>query len=184
MRLQHRHRRTHLMILSRVQQQHEVTVRKPCCEILQKPKTQKKGTSFRHRETGCETCQCGWRSSQKNLEDEGVLASRGTPLTLIRIEIRNVLPRDRNCEIRKRTKITRAPCRKRTGDAVPRAENFGDMITSDHKVLHEGGESRHNHRYAAVVQDLDTQWIQSDPCKTKTSQEMEGSLRKFLEPSE
>ena len=127
---------------------------------------------YKHSGSGkpcCETCQCGWRSSQKNLEDEGVLASRDTPLTLIRIEIRNVLPRDRNCEIRKRTKITRAPCRKRGGDAVPRAENFGDLITSDHNVLNEGGKSRHNHRYAAVVQDLTTQWIQSYPCKTKTS---------------
>ena len=35
-------------------------------------------------------------------------------------------PKDRNCEICKRTKITRAPCRRRTGEAVPRAEKFGD----------------------------------------------------------
>ena len=33
-------------------------------------------------------------------------------------------PKDRNCEICQRTKITRAPCRRRTGGAVPRAENF------------------------------------------------------------
>ena len=33
-------------------------------------------------------------------------------------------PEDRNCEICKRTKITRAPCRRRNGGAVPRAENF------------------------------------------------------------
>ena len=33
---------------------------------------------------------------------------------------------DRNCEICQRTKITRAPCRRRNGGAVPRAENFGD----------------------------------------------------------
>ena len=44
-------------------------------------------------------------------------------------------PEDRNCEICKRTKITRAPCRRRNGEAVPRAENFGDLITADHKVL-------------------------------------------------
>ena len=31
-------------------------------------------------------------------------------------------PKDRNCEICKRTKITRAPCRRRIGGAVPRAE--------------------------------------------------------------
>ena len=43
-------------------------------------------------------------------------------------------------------------------------------------------ESRNNHRYAIAVQDLATQWIQSYPCKTKTSQETQRSLQKFLEP--
>ena len=33
-----------------------------------------------------------------------------------------------------------------------------------------------------MVQDLATQWIQSYPCKTKTSQETRRSLQKFLEP--
>ena len=33
-----------------------------------------------------------------------------------------------------------------------------------------------------MVQDLATQWIQSYPCKTKTSQETQRSLQKFLEP--
>ena len=33
-----------------------------------------------------------------------------------------------------------------------------------------------------VVQDLATQWIQAYPCKTKTSQETQRSLQKFLEP--
>ena len=33
-----------------------------------------------------------------------------------------------------------------------------------------------------MVQDLAAQWIQSYPCKTKTSQETEKSLHKFLEP--
>ena len=35
--------------------------------------------------------------------------------------------KDRNCEICQRTKITRAPCRRRNGGAVTRAENFGDL---------------------------------------------------------
>ena len=91
-------------------------------------------------------------------------------------------PKDRNCEICKRTKITRAPCRRRNGEAVPRAANFGDLITGDHKVLSDNCESRNNHRYAVVVQDLATQWIQAYPCKTKTSQETQRSLQKFLEP--
>ena len=91
-------------------------------------------------------------------------------------------PKDRNCEICKRTKITRAPCRRRKGEAVPRADNFGDLITADHKVLSDNCESRNNHRYAVVVHDLATQWIQAYPCKNKTSQETQRSLQEFLEP--
>ena len=91
-------------------------------------------------------------------------------------------PKDRNCKICKRTKITRAPCRRRNGEAVPRADNFGDLITADHKVLSDTCESRNNHRYAVVVQDLATQWIQAYPCKNKTSQETQRSLQKFLKP--
>ena len=85
-------------------------------------------------------------------------------------------PEDRICEVCKRTVQkthwrSRTPCRK-----------FGDLITADHKVLRENCESRNNHRYAVVVQDLATQWIQSCPCRTKTSQETQRSLQKFLEP--
>ena len=75
----------------------------------------------------------------------------------------NHFPKDRNCEICQRSKITRAPCRRR--DA--RAANFGDLITADHKVPSDNCESRNNHRYAVVVQDLATQWIQAYPCKKK-----------------
>ena len=70
-------------------------------------------------------------------------------------------PKDRNCDICKRTKITRAPCRRRNGEAVPRAEKFGDLITADHKVLSDNCESRNNHRHAIVVQDLATQSVQN-----------------------
>ena len=90
--------------------------------------------------------------------------------------------KDRNCEISERTKITRAPCRRRNSGAVPRAANFGDLITADHKVLSDNCESRNNHRYAVEVQDSATQRIQAYPCKNKTSQETQRSLQKFLEP--
>ena len=76
-------------------------------------------------------------------------------------------PKDRNCEICQRTKITRAPRRRRIGRVVTRAENFGDLITADHEVLSKGSESRNNHRFSVVVQDLATQWIQAYPCKNK-----------------
>ena len=99
--------------------------------------------------------------------DEGVLASRDTPAntshdsdserpTKVVSRTYSILthfPKDWNCEVCKRTWITRALSRKRNGEAVPRAENFGDLITADHKVLSEGGESRNNHRYTVVVQD-------------------------------
>ena len=62
-------------------------------------------------------------------------------------------------------------------------EKFGDLITADHRVLSEGGESRNNCRYAVVVQDLATQWNQSNPCKTTSSQETQKGQQKFLEPT-
>ena len=56
------------------------------------------------------------------------------------------------------------------------------LTTADHKVLSEGCESRNSHRFAVVLQDVATQWIQAYPCKTKTSQETQRSLQKFLGP--
>ena len=92
------------------------------------------------------------------------------------------IPKDPNCDICLKTKITRASCRRRAGTVVPRAEHFGDLIT-DHNILSEESESHNNHRYADEVQDLATQWILSYPCETKTSQETQKSLMKFLEPT-
>ena len=60
-------------------------------------------------------------------------------------------PKDGYCDVCWRTKITKASCRRRTGQALLRAEKFGDLTTADHKVLNEGCESRDNHRYAVVV---------------------------------
>ena len=76
-------------------------------------------------------------------------------------------PKDPGCDICLKTKMTRASCRRRAGTLVPRAERFGDWITADHTVLSEESESRNNHRYAVVEQDLAAQWVQSYPCKTK-----------------
>ena len=87
--------------------------------------------------------------------------------------IRTHIPKDQNCEVCKRTKITRPVCRRFSGEALLRAQKFGDLITADHRVINEECESRYNHQYVVVVQDLATQWIQSYPCKTKTSQETE-----------
>ena len=68
--------------------------------------------------------------------------------------------------------------------SCPERKIFGDLITADHKVLSEGCESRRNHRYAVVVQDLATRWLQSYPFKSKTSsQETQKKQQKFLEPT-
>ena len=86
-------------------------------------------------------------------------------------------PKDRNCDVCLRTKIPKASCRRRTGEAlyfVP--EKFGDLITADHKVLNDGCESGDNHRYAVVVQDLATKWIQSYRRKTISSMRRKKSL--------
>ena len=90
------------------------------------------------------------------------------------------VPKDRSCVICQLTRITRV--RKRNGGAVLRAKNFGGLMTADHKVFSDNCESRNSHRYADVVQDLATQWIQSYPFETKTLQETQRSLQKFLEP--
>ena len=116
-------------------------------------------------------------------------SSHGSPPETARCEdlgkhsVYTHFPKDRNCEICQRTKITRAPRSRRIGGVVHCAEIFVDLITADHKVLSGGCESRNNHRYAFVVQDLATPWIQSYPSKTKTSQETQRSLQKFLEPN-
>ena len=70
-------------------------------------------------------------------------------------------PKDPNCDICLKTKITRASCRRRAGTVVPKAGNFcdlisGDLMTAEHKVLSEESQWRNNHRYAVVVQDLAT----------------------------
>ena len=79
-------------------------------------------------------------------------------------------------------KITRAPYRRRIGGAVPREEKFGDLITADHKVLNEKCEPRNNHRYAVVVQDLATQWIQSYPCKNKNFRKLREAWQSSWSP--
>ena len=149
---------------------------------------------MRQWETACETSQRGFRSSQ-NLEVAEVPAighishdsdsERPTKVASKKHSI--FFLTFRQTEIAKSSwqpKYQRALCRKRTGNQVLVADKFGDLTTADHKVLNEGGDSRNNHRYPVMEQDLATQWIQSGSCKTKTSQETERDLGKFLEPSE
>ena len=50
-------------------------------------------------------------------------------------------PKNRNCDVCLRTKITKASCRRRTGEALPRTEEFRYLITAVHRVLNEECES-------------------------------------------
>ena len=74
-------------------------------------------------------------------------------------------PKDPNCDICLKTKITRASCRRRAVQSRQKRKVLVILITADHKILSEESESRNNHRYAVVVRDLATQWLQSYPCK-------------------
>ena len=67
---------------------------------------------------------------------------------------------------------------------IRRASKFGDIITADHKVFNAGGESLNDQRHEIVVRVLATQWLQSYPCRTKTSQESARNLRQFLDHEE
>ena len=81
-------------------------------------------------------------------------------------------------ETQKRKHSVHAYFNKNQERSILQAEKYDDLITAEHKVFNEGRESRNNHRCAAVVQVLATQW---NPCLAKTSQETEKNLRKFTE---
>ena len=91
--------------------------------------------------------------------------------------------KDRNCEVCLRTNMTRAPCRRDTGNDVPRSEKFGEYITENHKVLSEDGESRNYHRTLSLFKIL--LLIGFNPIRAKQRlHKRRKSLRKFLEPSQ
>ena len=136
----HRYRRTHQVHLQ-VQQQSEVTIRhQETGAIHWKKQNNKKRIAIEHRQTDCETFRNGWRSSHWL-----------HPHTFLMTQIRNGLQKwhpwstvlfltSRKIEIAKSAcETTRAPCRRRTGEAAPRAEEFGDLITksSTRKVNQE-----------------------------------------------
>ena len=166
---------------------------------IKSSKTNKKDTTIERRNSLNSEIPEWLQEFRENLVDDEILLQGGSHASssheasleptskrredLGKHSVHTHFPKDRNCEICKRTKIIRAPCRRRSGEAVPRADKFGDLITADHKVLSENCESRNNHRYAVVMQDLATQLIESYPCKTKTSQKTQRSLQKFLEPN-
>ena len=81
-----------------------------------------------------------------------------------------------------RTNITRAPYRRRNGEAVTRAVNLGDLITADHKVARDNFESRNNHRYAVVVKDLPRNGSRRIRAKTKFHQKSRDACKSSWNP--
>ena len=91
--------------------------------------------------------------------------------------------------------MTRAPCKKRNGEAVPRVEKIGDLMTADHKVLSEVGESRNNHRhgepkvtntdnpieFVKSCEDLSWNLCTSTPCRSDTNGIAERAVRTMEE---
>ena len=95
--------------------------------------------------------------------------------TLLRTERRDntiyspVSPTDSNCEARRRTKVTRASCRinlqkkkKKTTDLT-----MWRQQTTMFKIKRK--KSRLYHKYAVVVQDEATKWVERCPCKNQSS---------------
>ena len=77
-------------------------------------------------------------SERENSDSEGLFKSgRFLQKTTRKHRIYTHFPKDRNCDVRLRTNITRSPCRTRLKGSIPRAEKFGDMKTADHKILNE-----------------------------------------------
>ena len=129
-------------------------------------------TTRQYGETRCVTCQNGWKiygtsSGRKSSSIQGHTREFLKKCYRVSTVFFTHFSKDRNWDICMRTKITRALWRRRTGDTAPRAENFGDLITADHKVLSEGCESRNNHWYAVVVQDMATRMDSTMPVQNK-----------------
>ena len=95
------------------------------------------------RTTVCEIFLNGWRSSQIILRTQKCLhphtisqdsdSERPTKVTSKsrKHSIYTHFRKDRNCDVCFQTKMTRAPCRRRTGEALPRTKKFGDLMAAD-----------------------------------------------------
>ena len=174
----HRHRRTRQVHLH-VQQHSEVTIRHQETVAIhpKTPNNNNKRDINRASDDSLLDLQNGWRSLQIILKMQRCLH----PHTFLTTQIRNVLQK---CSSRStifwrashRTVIAKYADKPRGQGLLLQKTHFrsstssrkiGDLITADHKVFNEEGESGNNHRYAVVLQDLATQRIQSYPCKTK-----------------
>ena len=95
-------------------------------------------------------------------------------------------PLDNNCEICKLVKRTRAACRSGTvpePDGLPPAGRFGDRLTADHKTLSEEQSARGGERYALIVQDEYSKWIQAYATHTRSHEDVVMAFSRFMPPN-
>ena len=99
-----------------------------------------------------------------------------------------IFHKDPNCEVRRRTNVTRAPCTRSPhvrADRIDIAAIFGDMRTADHNVLNEDQESRMHHKCAVVVQDMASKLSienQISPGEVENSSKKSYTLKKIRDP--
>ena len=80
------------------------------------------------------------------------------------------------------TNTRRAPCKAGTDpepDGLPPAKQFGDRLTADHKTLMDDQASRGGARYALVIQDEHTRWIQAYATKSRCYPEVVQAFKKI-----
>ena len=66
-------------------------------------------------------------------------------------------------------------------DGPELSEQFGALLTADHRILSEESESRMQHRHPVIVPDLFSHSVQSYPEKIKSSELMASAKRCGLE---
>ena len=138
----HRHRRTRQVHL-------QIAPRK-WCRSTRKDQNQnlKEGWQSRFEETVCEIFLS--QEFNLNLEDTELPAlADSSPESDLEHLVEVVsksrkhslfthFPKDRDCHVCLRTQITRAPSRRRIGEAVSQADQFGDLITANHSPQRGG----------------------------------------------
>ena len=67
-------------------------------------------------------------------------------------------------------------------DDLPQPQAFADAITADHAIINEDDQSRDEDRVACVIQDQYTHWLQSFASHSKSAEETNKALRRFLGP--
>ena len=147
----------------------------------------------RHRKIGWKTCQHGWKNlreiwwtSYQHLLQvaEQTLQNHFVRLLFTPVEVQignTTCSRTSDCEICKRTNITRGLCRGRINSGIFRATMFCDTATAEQKRpqrrMRTAQQQSVRNRCASF-----RHWIQSYPWKTKTSQGTMRNPQKFLDP--